>query len=94
MYLTLMSDVSYKSQYMHHTIQIFGKTITVIHEQNSKQHTECTLAGDFVVTLDGEGTTVYFESEDDFVEVVTMLNEFSGEMNDNISYVPGTVGSI
>lgn len=77
MYLTLMSDVSYKSQYLHHTIQIFGTTVTVIHELNSKQHAECTLADNFVVTLDDEGTTVYFENEDDFVKVITMLNEFS-----------------
>lgn len=75
-----MSDVSYKSQYMNHTIQIFGKTVTVIHELNSKQHAECTLTGDFTVTLDKEGTTVYFENEDDFVKVVTMLTEFSGEV--------------
>ena len=79
MYLTLMSDVSYKSQYMHHTIQIFGKTVTVMHEQNHKIHAECTLDDNFVVTLDGEGTTVYFESEDDFVKVITMLNKFCGE---------------
>lgn len=79
MYLTLMSDVSYKSQYTSHIIQFFDKTVTVIHEQNSKQHAECTLAGDFTVTLDDEGSTVYFESEDDFVKVVTMLNGFSGD---------------
>lgn len=79
MYLTLMSDLSYKSQYTQHTIQFFGKTITVIHELNSKQHAECTLEGEFTVTLDGDGTTVYFENEDDFVKVVTMLQEFSGE---------------
>ena len=77
MYLTLMSDVSYKSQYMHHTIQIFGKTVTVIHEQNSKQRAECTIAGEFTVTLEDDGSTVYFESENDFVKVVTMLNQFS-----------------
>ena len=77
MYLTLMSDVSYKSQYMNHTIQIFSKTVTVIHELNSKQRAECTVAGDFTLTLDEEGTTVYFESEDDFVKVITMLNQFS-----------------
>lgn len=77
MYLTLMSDVSYKSQYMQHTIQIFGKTVTVMHELNSKQHTECTIVGNFTLTLDEDGTTVYFESEDDFVKVVTMLNQFS-----------------
>lgn len=79
MYMTLMSDLSYKSQYMQHTIQFFGKTVTVIHELNSKQRAECTLAGDFTVTLDDEGSTIYFESEDDFVKVVTMLNEFLGE---------------
>ena len=72
-----MSDVSYKSQYMHHTIQIFGKTVTVIHEQNSKQRAECTIAGEFTVTLEDDGSTVYFESENDFVKVVTMLNQFS-----------------
>lgn len=83
MYLTLMSDLSYKSQFMHHTFQIFGNTVTVIHEQNSKHHAECTLDDNFVVTLDGEGTTVYFESEDDFVKVITMLNEFTGEKEDN-----------
>lgn len=77
MYLTLMSDVSYKSQYMFHTIQILGKTVTVIHNLNSKQRAECTLAGDFTLTLDEEGSTVYFESEDDFVKVITMLNQFS-----------------
>ena len=79
MYLTLMSDLSYNSQYMDHTIQFFGKTVTIIHELNSKQHAECTIAGDFTVTLDKEGTTVYFESEDDFMRVKTMLTEFSGE---------------
>lgn len=79
MYLTLMSDVSYKSQYMNHTIQFFGNTVTVIHELNSKQRDECVLEGEFTVTLDKEGTTIYFESEDDFVKVVTMLNDFSGE---------------
>ena len=79
MYMTLMSDLSYKSQYIQHTIQLFGKTVTVIHELNSKQRAECTLAGDFTVTLDDEGSIVYFESEDDFVKVVTMLNEFLGE---------------
>ena len=77
MYLTLMTDVSYKSQYMQHTIQILGKTVTVIHNLNSKQRAECTLADTFVVTLDDEGTTIYFESEDDFVKVVTLINEFS-----------------
>lgn len=77
MYLTLMTDISYKSQYISHTIQIFGNTISVIHELNSKQHDECTIAEDFTLTLDEEGTTVYFESEDDFVKVVTMLNQFS-----------------
>ena len=79
MYLTLMSDLSYKSQYIHHTIQFFGKTVTVIHEQNDKHRVECVLDDDFIVTLDEEGTTVYFESEDDFVKVITMLNEFSVE---------------
>ena len=79
MYVTLMSNVSYKSQYTSHIMQFFGKTVTVIHEQNSKQRAECTLAGDFTVTLDDEGSTVYFESEDDFVKVVTMLNEFLGD---------------
>lgn len=79
MYLTLLTDISYKSQFMHHTVQIFGNTVTVIHEQNNKLHAECTVESNFVVTLDGEGATVYFESEDDFVKLVTMLNEFSGE---------------
>lgn len=79
MYLTLMSDLSYKSQFMHHTIQFFGNTVTVIHEQNSKQRAECILTDNFVLTLDGEGATVYFENEDDFVKVITMLNEFCGE---------------
>lgn len=79
MYLTLMSNVSYKSQYMHHTIQILGKTVTVIHNLNSKQRAECTLADDCFVTLDEEGATIYFDDECDFVKVVTMLNEFCGE---------------
>lgn len=79
MYLTLMSDLSYNSQFMHHTIQFFGNNVTVIHEQNSKHYAECTLDDDFVMTLDGEGLTVYFESEDDFSKVITMLNEFIGE---------------
>lgn len=76
MYLTLMSDVSYKSQSMPHIIQILGKTVT-LHKRNVKQRVECTVVGDFTLTLDEEGTTVYFESEDDFVKVITMLNEFS-----------------
>lgn len=87
MYLTLMSNVSYKSQYTSHIIRFFGKTVTVIHELNSKQRTECTLTTDFTITLDNEGTIVYFESEDDFVKVVTMLNEFLGEMNDDIRII-------
>ena len=76
MYLTPMSDVSYKSQSMPYVIQILGKTVT-LHKRNTRQRIECTVAGDFTVTLDDEGTTVYFESEDDFVKVVTMINEFS-----------------
>lgn len=79
MYLTLMSDIAYKSQYTQHTIQIFGNTVTVIHELNSKQRAECILEGEFTVTLDGDGTTVYFGSDYDFVKVFTMLTEFSGE---------------
>lgn len=85
MYLTLMSNVAYKSQYMNHTIQFFGKTVTVIHELNSKQRAECTLTGEFTITLDKEGTTVYFESEDDFMQVLTMIKEFSGETADNVT---------
>lgn len=79
MQLTFMSDVSYKSQDIHHTIQILGKTVTVIHEQNSKQRAECTLTDDCFVTLDDEGATIYFDEECDFVKVVTMINEFNGE---------------
>lgn len=79
MYLTLMSDLSYNSQFMYHTIQFFGKTVTVIHEQNSKHYVECTVDDNFVMTLNEEGLTVYFESEDDFSKVITMLNEFIGE---------------
>lgn len=77
MYLTLMSDVSYKSQYTSHILQVFGKTVIVINEQNSKQRAECLLTDEFIVTLDEEGATIYFESENDFVKVVTLLNEFS-----------------
>ena len=77
MLISLLSDVSYKSLHTSHIIQFFGKTIAVIHELNSEQCAKCTLADDFIVTLDETGTTVYFESEDDFVKVVTMLNNFS-----------------
>ena len=77
MYLTLMSDVSYKSQFMYHTIQILGKTVTIIHQLNSKKRAECTLSDNCFVTLDEEGATIYFDDECDFVKIVTMLNEFS-----------------
>ena len=77
MLISLISDVSYKSLHTSHIIQFFGKTVAVIHKLNSEQYAECTLADDFIVTLDETGMTIYFENEDDFVKVVTMLNEFS-----------------
>lgn len=76
MYLMLISDVSYISRHISHIIQFFGKTVA-IYELNGEQCVECILADDFIVTLDEIGLTIYFESEDDFVKVVTMLNEFS-----------------
>ena len=77
MYLMLISDVSYISRHISHIIQFFGKTVAVIPEQNSEPCAECTIADEFIVTLDEIGTTIYFESEDDFVKVVTMMNEVS-----------------
>lgn len=76
MYLMLISDVSYISQHISHIIQFFGKTVA-LYEPNGEQRVECILADDFIVTLDETGLTIYFESEDDFVKVVTMLNQVS-----------------
>lgn len=81
MHLTLISKSSYKSQYMPHVIEVFGKTITVIHKLNNKQRAECTLDVNCILTLetlDEDGATIYFENEFDFGKVVTMLNQFLG----------------
>ena len=79
MQLTLISDISYKSMYIPHVIQIFGKTVEIIHKLNNKQRAECTLAVNCILTLGEDGATIYFENQFDYGKVINMLNQFLGE---------------